>query len=82
MNNIDKLERVIDQYRDWIPGLKGRFSMGIVPDHKAMDYLKRMVELADKLNHKLGTVLRVCIHTTNSPMTASELVGCLRPGNG
>lgn len=79
--NVDKLERVIDKYRDCIPGLKGRFSTGIVPDDKATDYLKRMVELAEKLNDRLGTALRVCIHTTNAPMTASELAGCLRPGD-
>ena len=48
---------------------------------KALDYLKRVIELADELDERLGTSLRVCVHTTNSPIPASELADCLRPGD-
>lgn len=79
--NTDKMERVIDRYRDNILGLKIRLTKGIVPDGTGADYLKACVELADKLNHRLGTSLRVCVHTTNSPVSAGELAACLRPGD-
>lgn len=79
--NVERMEKVIDKYRDNILGLKTRISKGVVPDACAMDYLKEIVALADRLNEKLGTSLRVCVHTTNSPMTAGELADCLRPGD-
>ena len=79
--NLARMERVIDKYRDNILGLKIRLSKGVVPDDKALDYLKRVIELADELDERLGTSLRVCVHTTNSPIPASELADCLRPGD-
>lgn len=79
--NIDKMERVIDQYRDNILGLKIRLSKGVVPDETGADYLKACVELAEELDRRLGTSLRVCVHTTNSPVSAGELASCLRPGD-
>lgn len=79
--NFDRLERVIDKYRDNILGLKIRLSKGVVPDDKGLEYLKRIVALAEELDQKLGTSLRVCVHTTNSPITAGELADCLRPGD-
>jgi predicted amidohydrolase len=79
--NYERMIRVIDKYRDNILGLKIRISKGVVPDDKGMDYLKAVVELADKINAQLGTNLSVCVHTTNSPMTAGELASCLRPGD-
>lgn len=79
--NLDRLERVIDRYRDNILGLKIRISRGIVPNERGLDYLKYVVELAEELNRKLGTDLRVCVHATNPPCTAGELAGCLRPGD-
>ena len=81
MYNVDKLERVVDRYRDNILGLKIRLSKGVVPDETRADYLKACVELADVLNYRLGTSLRVAVHTTNSPVTAGELASCLRPGD-
>lgn len=79
--NLARMERVIDKYRDNILGLKIRLSKGVVPDDKGLDYLKRVIELAEELDERLGTSLRVCVHTTNSPISASELAGCLRPGD-
>lgn len=79
--NLDKLERIVDKYRDSILGLKVRLSKGVVPDESGLDYLKKIVETADNLNSKLGTSLRVCVHTTNSPMSAGDLAECLRPGD-
>lgn len=79
--NLQRMERVIDKYRDNILGLKIRLSKGVVSDDKGLDYLKRVVELAEELNRKLETSLRVCVHTTNAPVTAGELADCLRPGD-
>lgn len=79
--NIDKMERVIDRYRDNILGLKIRLSKGVVPDETEAEYLKAAVTLADELNRRLGTNLRVCVHTTNPPVKAGELAACLRPGD-
>jgi len=79
--NLERMERIIDKYRDNILGLKIRISRGVVPDEKAIDYLKATIELADLLNARLGTALRVCVHTTNSPVSAGELASCLRPGD-
>ena len=50
---------MIDKYRDNILGLKIRLSKGVVPDDKALDYLKRVIELADELDERLGTSLPV-----------------------
>lgn len=79
--NFTRMERVIDQYRDNILGLKIRISKGVVPEDKGLEYLKRVVELAEELDAKLGTALRVCVHTTNSPIAAGELADSLRPGD-
>ncbi len=79
--NVEKMERVIDTNRDNILGLKIRLSKGVVPDETGADYLRAVVRLADDLNDHLGTALRVCVHTTNSPVTAGELADCLRPGD-
>ena len=79
--NVEKMERVIEANRDNILGLKIRLSKGVVPDETGADYLRTVVKLADELNARLGTSLRVCVHTTNSPVTAGELADCLRPGD-
>ena len=79
--NVEKMERVIDSHRDNILGLKIRLSKGVVPEETGADYLRAAVKLADELNARLGTKLRVCVHTTNAPVTAGELADCLRPGD-
>ncbi len=79
--NVEKMERVISANKDNILGLKIRLSKGVVPDETGADYLRAVVKLADELNERLGTGLRVCVHTTNSPVTAGELAECLRPGD-
>ena len=79
--DIDRMERLIAKYRDNILGLKLRLSKGIVPEETRADYLKACVELAEELDSRLGTKLRVCVHTTNAPVPAGELADCLRPGD-
>lgn len=79
--NVDKMERVVDANRDNLLGLKIRLSKGVVPEETGADYLKACVELAEELNRRLGTKLRVCVHTTNPPVSAGELAACLRPGD-
>lgn len=79
--NVEKMERVIDAHRDNILGLKIRLSKGVVPEDTGADYLRAAVKLADELNERLGTNLRVCVHTTNAPVSAGELADCLRPGD-
>ena len=79
--NIDKMERVVDENRDNLLGLKIRLSKGVVPTETGADYLKACVDLAGELDRRLGTRLRVCVHTTNAPVTAGELADCLRPGD-
>ena len=79
--NVDKMERVVDANRDNLLGLKIRLSKGVVPEETGADYLKACVALAETLNRRLGTSLRVCVHTTNAPVPAGELADCLRPGD-
>lgn len=79
--NIGKMERLIDANRDNILGLKIRLSKGVVPTETGADYLKAVVELANELNDRLQTSLRVCVHTTNAPVSAGELADCLRSGD-
>ena len=79
--NIDKAERVVDRYRDSLLGLKIRISKGVVPDDKAAEYLQAVVDIAEELTKRTGVPLRVCVHTTNSPITAGELAGILRKGD-
>lgn len=79
--NLKKTEKLVDMYRDEIMGFKIRISKGVVPDEKGLDYLKYLVELADKINDRLQTKLRVCVHTTNSPVEADRLADALRPGD-
>jgi predicted amidohydrolase len=79
--NLDKMERVIDRYRDVILGLKIRLSKGVVPDESGAGYLRAVVELAERINRDLGTKLGVCVHTTNPPVSVGEIVSCLRKGD-
>lgn len=79
--NVNRMERLIDKYRDNILGLKVRLSKGVVPDEKGKEYLTAIVELAEQLSEKLDTKLRVCVHTSNGVITAGQLADCLRPGD-
>lgn len=79
--NLEKMERVIDRYRDVILGLKVRLSRGVVPDETEAAYLRAAVNLAERINTDLGTNLGVCVHTTNPPVSAGELASCLRKGD-
>lgn len=76
--NVDRLRKLIEKFPDRIMGLKIRLSKGVVPDGEAgLDYLKRVVELADKL----GNGLSVCVHTTNPPVSAEKISAVLRKGD-
>lgn len=79
--NIKKIERVIEAHRDNILGLKIRLSRGVVPDETGTDYLRAVVSLANDLNQRLGTSLRVCVHTTDAPVSVGKIADCLRPGD-
>lgn len=79
--NVDQMERLVDRYRDNILGLKIRLSRGVVPEQTGTDYLKACIDLAQELDRRLGTSLRVCVHTTDAPVPAGELAACLRPGD-
>lgn len=76
--NVDRLKRLLEKFPDRIMGLKIRLSRGVVPDGEpGLDYLKRVVELADKL----GNGLTVCVHTTNPPVSAEKISEVLRKGD-
>lgn len=76
--NVNKLHKLIEEFPDRIMGLKIRLSKGVVPDGEAgLDYLKRVIELADKL----GQGLSVCVHTTNQPISAEKIAAVLRSGD-
>ena len=79
--NFDKIERIVEKHTDDLLGFKVRISRGVVPDDKGMDYLKAVVDAANKIGEKVGRHLRVCVHTTNSPMSAGELASALRAGD-
>lgn len=79
--NLDKIERIAERHHDDLLGFKIRISRGVVPDNKGMDYLKAVVDLANIIGEKVGRNLRVCVHTTNSPISAGELASALRKGD-
>lgn len=79
--NVDKMERVVEAERDNLLGLKIRLSKGVVPEETGADYLRAAVDVAEELTKRTGVKLRVCVHTTNAPVTAGELANCLRPGD-
>ena len=79
--NFDKIERIVEKHTDVLLGFKVRISRGVVPDDKGMDYLKAVVDAANTIGEKVGRHLRVCVHTTNSPMSAGELASALRAGD-
>jgi len=79
--NLSKAERLVDKYRDNILGFKIRLSKGVVPDDKAEEYLKGLIDQAEEVSAKTGTNLGICIHTTNPPIDAGRIAEILRPGD-
>ncbi len=77
----EEIARTIEKHPDQIQGLKIRLSNGIVPAEHAAAWLQACVALADILEEQLGKKLRVCVHTTDSPISAAEIAGLLRPGD-
>ncbi|MBQ1317001.1 MAG: amidohydrolase family protein [Lachnospiraceae bacterium] len=76
-----RIEETIRRYGDGIIGLKIRLSKGIVPEDRAAYYLDECISLAGRLEERLGRHLRVCVHTTDSPVPAGDLAEMLRPGD-
>lgn len=79
--NVEKAARVLDKYRDNILGFKIRFSRGVVPDGTGSAYLEALIRLAEEMERRLDTHLRICVHTTNAPIPAGEIAALLRPGD-
>lgn len=68
----DEIKRIFEKYRDELLGIKIRFTKSLVPD---LEPLENCVRLA----HELGT--GVCVHTTNPPCTAGQILSLLSPGD-
>ncbi|MBP1763495.1 MAG: amidohydrolase [Firmicutes bacterium] len=65
-----KITYLIDRYRDIILGIKIRCSEHLVEEH-GMVPMQKTLELARKSN------VPVCVHTTNPPVDAADLVSML-----
>lgn len=72
--HLEDIERTLELYPGEITGLKLRLSRNIVKE-LGIKPLIRTVEFAEKCK------LPVCVHTTDPPVTASEIAERLRPGD-
>lgn len=81
VTDVEGIALMIVKHHDQIQGLKIRLSKGIVPAEHAAAWLHACVALADTLQARLDKNLRVCVHTTDSPIPAAEIAGLLRPGD-
>ncbi|MCH3951657.1 MAG: amidohydrolase family protein [Acidaminococcus sp.] len=79
--NRDRIESVYEQYKNQLLGLKIRFSKGVVPEDSGTTYIEKAIDLCKSLEDRIGQAVRLCIHTTNSPVPAGELANCLRSGD-
>jgi len=70
----ERIAALAEQYRGEILGIKVRISKNIVGD-LGLSPLAHAVELGEKLG------MPVCVHTTNPPEEAEEIVKLLRPGD-
>lgn len=68
------MRELIEKYRGEICGIKVRLSKEIVGS-EGVEPLKHALELGDRFG------LPVCVHTTNPPVRASEIVEMLRSGD-
>lgn len=66
----DRIAYLVERYKDAILGLKIRFSENVVGVH-GVSPMKRTLEIARKAG------VPVCVHTTNPPIDAAELVDML-----
>lgn len=74
MLSIEKMAEVISRWPDEIVGLKVRISKNIVKN-LGLKPLEKAVEAGEALG------LPVCVHTTDPPAPAREIVKYLRPGD-
>ncbi len=68
------MEELITKYADEIRGIKVRISRSIVGD-LGIAPLEHALELGERWK------LPVCVHTTDPPVRAEEIVSRLRPGD-
>lgn len=71
----DKISQLVEAYAEHIIGLKVQIGRESVGDNGRY-VLEETVALAERLGR-----LRVCVHVTNAGVSASEIVGILRPGD-
>ncbi|WZL73059.1 metallo-dependent hydrolase [Clostridiaceae bacterium 35-E11] len=72
--NRKKIKRLFEKYRGELISLKVRLSKDVVGD-LGIEPLKETVKLAEEID------VKVVVHSTNSPVTMTELVNCLRKGD-
>ncbi|MCD8371551.1 MAG: amidohydrolase family protein [Clostridiales bacterium] len=72
--NVDAMQQIMNRYPGQIVGVKVRISRNIVGDI-GLKPLYRAVEAGEKLG------LPVCVHTTDPPVSATEICRVLRPGD-
>lgn len=70
----DKIKEIIETYGNEIKGIKVRLSREIVGS-EGIGPLEHALEIGERFK------LPVCVHTTNPPVTASDIVKRLRPGD-
>jgi dihydroorotase len=73
--NEKSIRRLKEKYKNEILGLKIRIGKEVVGD-LGIEPLQSTIELAERIGD-----LAVCVHTTNSPCKASEIVKMLRKGD-
>lgn len=72
--NLEQIQKIIERYPNEISGIKVRISRAIVQE-LGIEPLRRAVQVGEQLG------LPVCVHTTDPPVSASEIVSILRPGD-
>lgn len=72
--SLDNMRTIIERFPEEIAGIKVRISKPIVKAEE-LTPLKKAVEFGDIFQ------LPVCVHTTNPPYAADEIVKILRPGD-
>lgn len=72
--NRKKIKRLFEKYRGELISLKVRLSKDVVGD-LGIEPLKETVKLAEEIG------VNVVVHSTDSPVTMTELVNCLRKGD-